>query len=492
MSPTPDNPKEAALALALEQFAAADTPMQQRRDALSVLIAEKYLPKQADAPEVSQGRAHLERLARPDPGHAPTDQLQAIAELMRLSQVVKRWLPDTSKLLEQALVPPLAPMALLADADDRLNLARACSLVKQPWLASWLAMAIATEDTGEKARAELLNALLLQTDSLAAALKLLAHAFTQVRPETETPGDTVARRLTRTLVLWRTVLRDSEMAVGQGLGQALYELLALPLSEMGKPQSTKVRNELCEQALLTVHDSVRSRVSLAADPDIYQVASYCKRLFDDRKWPASLSRPLERLIADVSEIIILLGRQGQRDQGLLEQFQVLTSNATQAKAIARTIVSANPELPEPVRDWLEHGRIRQTQTASASAQESAQANADSTIGLALQSTRQLRQQAQQLVSPLMETLELYEPTLLPAARNLLDTLQASAILLEQIAAQRSVGLLGAPGEEVEVIARFFDIVSGQPRQYMTVKQPAVVRLRPNNTPGEVLMRGLVE
>ena len=46
---------------ALTLFADEGTPMPQRRAALSVLIGEKFLPKQADDPRVSAGRGEPAR-----------------------------------------------------------------------------------------------------------------------------------------------------------------------------------------------------------------------------------------------------------------------------------------------------------------------------------------------------------------------------------------------------------------------------------------------
>ena len=54
-------------------------------------------------------------------------------------------------------------------------------------------------------------------------------------------------------------------------------------------------------------------------------------------------------------------------------------------------------------------------------------------------------------------------------------------------------LHGELGQEVQFSVKFFDLADGaEPRQRMLVKQPAVVRLRPDRSPGEVLVRGLLE
>ena len=186
---------------AMALFAAADTPPERRRAALTALITAKLLPKLADDAAVKVGRSHL--LDQVFNAELPMHRLLAIAESIRLSQVVKRWATDIAKQLQPAFVEQLPSMQLLNEADDRLNLARACSLMSADWLHDYLANSIAEEETGEKPRGEMVSALLASAGSLADALRRLATAFERLRPGTESPGDTVARRLTRCYdLLW--------------------------------------------------------------------------------------------------------------------------------------------------------------------------------------------------------------------------------------------------------------------------------------------------
>ncbi|WP_265299059.1 hypothetical protein [Verminephrobacter eiseniae] len=117
-----------------------------------------------------------------------------------------------------------------------------------------------------------------------------------------------------------------------------------------------------------------------------------------------MTSPLERLITDVSEALILLGRQGQCDQTLLGQLDVLCSHPERARALARDLAKKHPELPEDVRDWMERGRIRAVRPASESAIEAAASNADESIGLALQAARRARAMRDNLHEPLLANL----------------------------------------------------------------------------------------
>ena len=475
----------------LSAFASAATPAAERRAALTALITAKVLPKQADDPAVAEGRAHLLALVFAQDA-APEHRLLAIAECIRLGQVVKRWAPEIAQQLRPAFAQELPAMQLLTDADDRLNLARACAQMSAAWLPAYLAKAIAEEETGEKARTEMMAALLARSPDLATALRELANAFQALQPSTEEPGETAAKRLARTLAALRNTLLEVELDAGDGPGKALYEMLALPLSDLGKPQTEKVQIDLVREALLTVHDIVRTRISVVADPEMYSVVGYCRRLIGSTSWPKELNNPLERLITDVSEALILLGRQGQCDQALLGQLDVLCSHSERARALARDLAAKHPELPEDVRDWLERGRMRVARQASESAIEAAASNADESIGLALQAARRARAVRDNLNEPLLANLEIYEPTMAPAARDLMDRVQALAVQVEQAASLRSLDLYGVPGEEIEMSPKFFTVVGGTPRQRMLVKQPAIVRKRPDGSVGDVVAKGIVE
>jgi hypothetical protein len=225
---------------------------------------------------------------------------------------------------------------------------------------------------------------------------------------------------------------------------------------------------------------------------MYRVVDYCRKLCGGRSWPDDLKKPLERLITDVTEALVLLGRQGQCDQALLAQLDVLCNYSERARAVARELAVRHPELPEAVRDWLVRGRIRVVRKASESAIEAASSNADESIGLALQAARHVRSLRDGLSEPLVSNLQIYEPSLALATRELLGRIQVLAVQVEQAASLRGLDLYGVPGEEVEMSPKFFAVIGDSPRQKMTVKQPAIVRKRPDGTIGDVVTKGLVE
>ena len=177
---------------ALIQFAGDST--EQRHDALTVLIASKFLPKNAEDASIKSRREKLLFEARTH--LEPSYRLLAIADSIRLAQVVQRWLPEITVGLEPAFVNELPPLNLLeGEGKDRLNVARACALYEREWLPDFIANSIAEEKEGEKARVELMAVLLTRSNSLANALILLAKHFERLRPAWFKRGSHAPRRL---------------------------------------------------------------------------------------------------------------------------------------------------------------------------------------------------------------------------------------------------------------------------------------------------------
>jgi hypothetical protein len=89
-------------------------------------------------------------------------------------------------------------------------------------------------------------------------------------------------------------------------------------------------------------------------------------------------------------------------------------------------------------------------------------------------------------------MEIYEPALASVAKELFDRVRALAVQIEQAASLRGIALFGIPGEEVEMAAKYFNVVGHAPRQRMIVRQPAIVRLRSDGSIGDAIVKGLVE
>jgi hypothetical protein len=468
---------------------AEDSAPERRHAALTVLIASKFLPKNAEDEAIQTGRSMLLRdaLSNPDPGY----RLLSIADLIRLAQVVQRWLPEIANDLVPVFAEQLPPLSMLpGDGKARRNVARACAMFDAEWMLDYIASSIADEKDSDLTRDDFVELLLTRSTSLANALRLLSVHFERLRPQTKKPADTVAKRLTGTLAAFRKALMESHAEVGHDLGKALQVLLIAAFKSTGKPQD-EAATELSAEVILAVHDIVRTRISVVADPAMYLAVAYCRQLCG-RVWPDVLRKPLDRLVTDLCEALVLLGKQGLRDQGLLDQLEVLCKYPERARTLAKELAAHHPELPEEVRDWLEQGRIRTPNVASGPAKEAAASNADAAIGMSLQTARQARRNSESLRERLIPSLEIFEPALVAPANECIAQVIATAVQVEQAAALRQLELYGTPGEEVEMAPKFFNALGDSPRQRMVVRQPALIRKRSDGGIGEVVLKGLVE
>lgn len=464
----------------------------ERKQLLTELITRKMIPKQADSNTFLAG---WERMLD-DAKDYPEDmrRLMSLAETVRAVQamkVAKKWQERLLAALPSILAKPLPSLTLLLDADDRLNVARACNWAADQRLQQYCAQSIADEDKSKNTCQELVQALAKYSNSLAEMVTVLAHAFRHTQIDTEEQGDTLSRRLAQALNAFRTVIIESELEAGADFGKAFEHLAVTTVRLGGLPKSDKARADFSKEVLLTLHDVVRTRFSISTDPSVYTPLHFIRRMNGPSAWPAELERELGLLVKDVSEAILLLGKQGVCDPALLEQLTVLCNYPERARALAKSLAQKHPELPESVRDWLSEGRMRQ-RVVSETAQEEVAKNADLTIGFALIEAKKASDNSTTISSNLVSTLEIYEPHLAVVAAGCFSQFEALVVQVEQLARQRSLTLLGQVGERVDAAPKFYEWVASPMGQYGIVRRPAVVRLRPDGALGDVVIKGLIE
>lgn len=476
---------------AFDLYATAEDPRDRQR-AFSDLVTLKALPKQIEDPRFAAGVTAWERVL--DQASASDEErLLAVAELMRTAQVVKakKWSSRIGQGIQETLDTQLPPARLLADADERLNVARACAMSMAPWLPTYLALSIAEEDTGEKARSEFLTTLLSRTDSLADAFGLLANAFSTVSFDTEAPGDSMAKRLVRTLAALRPVLLASLVESGEGAGKQFDEWLRAALRASGKPKEEKSKLDLTREVTLTLHDLVRTRFSMATEPETFEVLKQCRGFFSQISWPSELRDTMEFLVQDVSEALLMLGRQDVPQQALLEQLELVCGLKERAKAVATQLADRHSELPERIRDWLRRGRLVVTYAASDVLQGSLLDANDIAVGLALIESQKLAMVEETLLR-IIGTVEIYEPSLIRSANGYVQQVRDTLSALTDVANRRGIHLVGHEGETTEFSAKFFDPLRAISGPQVTVRRPAIVRKNGKQGGADVLMKGLVE
>lgn len=472
-----------------QDFAETDS-VEVRKAALTALIALKIIPKQAEDPRFSEGFLKWANLIQSTETE-PEQRLLALAELVRIGQVVKKWSHKVAESIKPAFTNPLPRLTILKDADDRLNVARACSSMSTDWLPKYLAQSIAHEDQGEKARAELMVALFTQVQSVSDTLDLLEDEFELLKFETESPPDSMAKRLIRTLTVFRPAVVSSLIEAGEVPGIKLNNLLRAAFRKHGHPQEEKIKIELTREVAFTIHDLVRTRFSVSTEAETFLALAYCRSFFKSTIWPKELRAALDFLIQDICEALVMLGRQGIPNQGLLQQIELLCDHRQNAQAIAISLSEKHLELPENIRQWLNRGKIVATVAASEDLQENLLRASDSTIGFALIEARKVLSHAS-LTIQVLSSIDIFEPSLAGAMKEYFFASEILARQAEELAKQRNIDLFGAVGEIMDYYPKYFNISTTSTRQKVRVKLPAIVRKKPDGTPGEAITKGIVE
>jgi hypothetical protein len=472
-----------------DRFAGALAP-DERVQVLTELMKEKLIPKHASDPRFNAGLEQWVSLANAG-ATAPRERLLAIAELVRATQQLKSRQPALLARVDPTFEQPLPPLSLLDDSEARLNVARACSQIDRPWLQAYRASSIACDGAKvSNARKEMAESLVAHAPSIAAALELLQMHFEAVEPGTESPGDALARRLTSALKDFRGALQKATLDAGAEVGKKLEGLIRSPLANTGRPTEEAVRIDLTREVALTLHDLVRSRFSLATEPQTFDVLQYCRSFFTSVSWPSAVHEETGLLVEDVSEALVLLARMRVPSQDLLRRLELVCGLPERAKAVAAALADKHVEVDEDIRSWLRTGRQVNTIAPSEVLQESLLASMDEALGLALIEARefQLRSDSERRLA---DSLEIFDAGLLKSFTAFASQSRAMRDAIEDLAKRREIDLFGIVGDEVDFAPKYFDTITPLTGMRVIVRRPAVVRSGVGGG-GMVVKKGLVE
>lgn len=480
---------------ALNTFGNTNDPLE-RRQALSDLFTLKVQSKQVDNPLFKAGFEQWRRIAT-DEDAGDRERLLAIAELVRIASTLKKdWPVTVQKILTPVFLKPIPPISLLnlgpKPGDDRLNVARACSMMKSDWLPSYLARGIVEEDLAENARAEMLDALFACSDTITDVLVLVQNEIEQLQFSTESPGDSMGKRLKKILKAIRPAIVNSLIDAGENVGEFLNEFLRKAFKRYERPKDEKVQIELSAETALLIHDLFRTRLSVAGEPDTFEALRWCRKFFPKRNWPNELREPLDQLIQDLSEALIFLCRQGKPSQVLLDALEIACGYKERAQGITVKLAEKHVELPEDMRNWLIRWRMVNTVAASETLQETQLQSIDAVLGMALVNAKRLMANSGSLSSQVISTLDIYEPMLTSSTRDVFGRADQIAKSIVELAKRRGLDVLGEIGEEIEVAPKYFEFIGSIPKQHGTVRQPAIVRRRTDGVIGDVVLKGVVD
>lgn len=462
---------------------------QERVSTLTELMTLKALPKRADDPRFDQGLEQWIRTANASQA-VSSERLLAVAELIRATQQLKKRQPTLVGRLGPAFEVPLPPLQLLDDPEARLNVARACSMIDAPWLQAYRASSIAFE-TAPRPRAAMMEALVAHSASIAEVIASLTAPFEEVQPDTESPADSLARRLTKTLEIFRTTVLGALLDAGEDVGTRLDRFIRSTLASTGRPKEDAVQIELTREVALTLHDLVRSRFSLATEPQTFLALQYCRGFFSGISWPKEVQDELGLLVQDVSEALVMLGRMGVPNQDLLNRLELVCGLKERARHVAITLADKHPEMDESTRSWLRTGRVINKLATSDVLQESLLASIDEALGLALIDARAIGD-SRDAERRLTQALEIFEPNLVPKLKGMVAQTWSLRAAIEDLAKRRELDLLGSVGEEVEFMPKYFDPLGPLRGTHVVIRRPAVVKKSGQATVGAVVTKGLVE
>lgn len=474
--------------LLLDAFSTSTDPAL-RVQTLSELMTVKAIPKRADDARFGAGLDRWVDLAN-NPDAAPQERLLAVAELIRATQQLKKRQPALIQRIQTAFQQPLPHLSLLEDAEARLNVARACSMTDAPWLQAYRATSIANE-TAPKPRAEMMEGIVSRASSIAEVLDLLLPAFEGIQPETENPADSLAKRLSKTLEVFRTTVLASLLEAGPDVGKKLDGFIRSTLTSTGRPKNEEVQQELTREVALTLHDLVRSRFSLATEPQTFQALQYCRSFFSGISWPQGVQSEMQLLVQDVSEALVMLARMGVPNQDLLSRLELTCGLKERARAVASQLADKHTEIDESIRAWLRTGRMVTTISASEVLQESLLASMDETLGLALIEARIFKDRSDS-AQRLKNSLEIFDPGLVSVFNGLASQSNLMLAAIEDLAKRRELDLVGTTGEEIEFSPKYFDALGVLRGSRGIIQRPAVVKKTAQGTMGAVVKKGLME
>jgi hypothetical protein len=362
--------------------------------------------------------------------------------------------------------------------------------VDAPWLQAYRAVTIANE-TALKPRAEMMEGIVARAASIADVLDLLMPAFAGLQPETENPADSLAKRLTRTLEVFRSTVLASLLEAGPDVGKRLDAFIRSTLASTGRPKDQDVQVDLTREVALTLHDLVRSRFSLATEPQTFQALQYCRAFFQGISWPKEVQRETGLLVQDVSEALVMLGRMGVPNQDLLNRLELTCGIKERARAVAAQLADKHIEINEPIRAWLRTGRMVNTIAASDVLQESLLANVDEALGMALIEARAFRERSDS-EQRLTNSLEIFDPSLVAVFKGLVAQSFSMLAAIEDLAKRRELDLMGTVGEEVDYSPKYFDAIGALRGTRVVIRRPAVVKTVAHGTVGTVVKKGLVD
>jgi len=340
---------------ALQEFATAQSVVARYQALLELTKDRGFLHRSVETSEFHKGlTAMVETAKRAADG---PDRLFALVSLSRIRAIVKPLQGRIEKELESCLELPLPLPFGLSNPDDRFYVAQACGVAWHDWMLEYLAEFVSLEESAERARAEGVRSLIANASSLEDIWGKITSKLAGWNPETESPGDSVARRIRRIIAVLRPVVGEYTGRVPVETGEAVCNLIRTAFRGCGAPSTISVISETTEEIVGLIHDLIRARFSLATEPTTYEAIRACSSWFQQHRWQnfTKESENIRLIVRDLTEGISLLARQGKTDAAMLSCLSLILGSREAANAAMARLAASLPNLQPNIREWLASG-----------------------------------------------------------------------------------------------------------------------------------------
>jgi len=437
----------------------------------------------------------LERLfnVASNPLSSEIDRLLAVATLGRIASTIRGIRKNIHKRLPETLKLPLPSPDILDDVDDRAYIGQVCAIVLPEWGSNYTASAAIIEETGEQARYFFLVTLLRSTPNLEMAFGILSDQLRGWVPTTDSPGNSVSKRLRRILSSLRTAIVDSMPEPGLDPGTALAKMIKASYLGVEDPANKDVLSDTAEEVSGVVHEMVRLRFSLATSASTYIALKPIKSFLGSDSWKkfAKRSQTMSMVVLDISEALLILARQGITDSALAEQLITALGSREIARLHLKEL-ALKPGLSNEIKNWFAVGRLDISQKVFSAGGESQKLSDDTLLADLLVDSLRFRNADSVGRQQILPEIEILNPNLGTSINHLLNFGLGLCDAINSMAKRRGLKVRGNVGDEVDYAPLDHDFIGEASRgRRVRIIRPPVEKVSEDGVPF-VLRKGLVE
>jgi hypothetical protein len=456
-------------------------------DAARRLMAAKQMQSAATNEEFQSSFRELGQTVISGRG---TDQLLAIALIMRISELVKGELrKQAGDILSEALRSPIDGLWTISEAkklpleskpsEIRENIALALSQGSGPWLVPYIIEALAREEKSARCRLELTRQLSKREPLVSRWFNMLS-SFSWLNVWNVETADRIGR-LRELAIAIATTLREyrNTVVVDEESGPALAKMMQ-EIAPVGHRTARSTKLADTAMAVIDLLDELLAiEFTLIADLEAYALLAIIARWWQPSSYPSSLVDGLQGIVRKLISAIRLRARLGQKSESLLLRLRQALGSGDMASSALTKIAEAESGLPPEIDDWLRGRERGGSTTAGAIASLLSGSSTPMLTGaiapLLLDCLEATSAIAQQSDSPLAGHL-----------RRICGRIQA-------LAAELKLRPVGAVGEMVEFSPSAHRTVSGAipSEANVRLRRPMVVRWRDDGSQ-DIIERGIVE